>query len=918
MIGRRGVACAVFWSLLASAAPAASTILLSGGDWQLASFDPGRGAAQKAFADGYPSHEAIASMVPGEVHWDLERAGRIEPICYGLNSQKIDWVAGKEWWYRKTFRVPSPWQGKIVRLEFDGVDYLADVWLNGRHLGRHEGQFTPFEFDVSAALQRDGENILAVQIHPAPESVRKMVADRKKIMSVENCRPVMQAMRAAYPCWKSMTNASWDWSAVVITMGIWKDVRLVASEAVSLDRPIVLPQLAPPYHRATLHTRLNVRADKPCAVDLCYCVRCLTAEAPEAAGTKKIELVAGLNRVAFPIELEQPQLWWPNGYGKQHLYGLELTARPAGGDKTLADTRATFGIRDLQMLENPEYVGKRIDPKTKLPVEDRLATPRSEQKYLIQINGRKIFARGGNWLSCDLLFGRPRQPVYDYLVRMAAEANYNLFRAWAGGQIEKAEFYDACDRYGIMLFQEFPNAGPRVPETDDALAVAARETREVLPLLMNHPCIVRYGGGNEWGTTAKNSRQMAQLRKICIETDPSRPFHDPDPEHDAQRHGPYWHTRRGYAAYNNERPIECTEYGPSGAASVETLRAIMPAEALWPIRPDNWHWAWHKGIKAWHEQEWLCEPLFRDVFGELPDLATTVRCSQFWQAEGLRYANQSMRRYRWHRSACASWTYNEPWPNAAQNCVVEYLGRPKMAYYYTKRAFAPLDVMAVYSSLEAPVGRPMSVELWGVNDRLEPLAGYRCRCRVTDLRGKTLAEELIPAEVPAEGNVKIGAVRWTPPAEMAGSVALVWLDLLDGSSQPVAQHLYTFGVLAPGQAAQPPLATLFRAPRATLKCQVTDRRAKPGGETEATLQVQNTGPSPALFVKADVVTSPPEPGKVPPRLDWVYFDDSYFSLPAGESRRVRVMLAPHAPKEPVIRVEAWNANETRLSVHSIP
>jgi len=138
MIRCGGVAYAVLWLLLSNAAPA-------------------------------------ASAVPGEVHWDLERAGKIEPICCGLNSQKIDWVAGKEWWYRKTFRLPSEWQGKIVRLQFDGVDYLADVWLNGRHLGRHEGQFTPFEFDATTNLRHDGENVLVVQIHPAPESMRKMV-----------------------------------------------------------------------------------------------------------------------------------------------------------------------------------------------------------------------------------------------------------------------------------------------------------------------------------------------------------------------------------------------------------------------------------------------------------------------------------------------------------------------------------------------------------------------------------------------------------------------------------------------------------------------------------------------------------------------------------------------------------------------
>ena len=216
-------------------------LVLSGDDWQIVSFDPGQGIEHRAFADGYPTAEAIAATVPGDVHWDLERSGRIPPIYYGLNGQKIGWVAGKEWWYRKTFAVPPNWQGETVHLRFDGVDYLAEVWLNGQHLGRHEGQFTPFEYDVTKRLRRGKENVLAVLIHPGPESVRKAIADREAEW------PVMGVVRAAYPCWKAATTAGWDWGMKIIAMGIWKDVRLLASEDVYLTNPIVLPKLSPPY-----------------------------------------------------------------------------------------------------------------------------------------------------------------------------------------------------------------------------------------------------------------------------------------------------------------------------------------------------------------------------------------------------------------------------------------------------------------------------------------------------------------------------------------------------------------------------------------------------------------------------------------------------------------------------------------------
>jgi beta-mannosidase len=317
---------------------------------------------------------------------------------------------------------------------------------------------------------------------------------------------------------------------------------------------------------------------------------------------------------------------------------MEVTARAVGKAKALAVVRTTFGIRDLKMLQNPEAADSKawLDWSTGAPVKHQLPNPPPERKYLIQINGRRIFARGGNWIPCDLLYGRPRQPAYEHLIRLAAQANYNLFRVWGGGLIDKPEFFELCDRYGITLFQEFPNGGPRLRETDEALAITGREARQILPLLMNHPCIVRYGGGNEWYRDAKTSRQMEQLRKICNEMDPTRPFHDPDPECIAQRHGPHgYEWNQHYRTYNTgqpltggpDNPLEWTEYGAAGAASVETLKSIMPAEALWPIRADDPYWIWHKAFHAFGADNWMGSAQYLHLFGELPDLETTVLAS---------------------------------------------------------------------------------------------------------------------------------------------------------------------------------------------------------------------------------------------------------------------------------------------------
>ncbi len=832
---------------------------LSGEDWMVASFEPGSGVPARAFAEGFPPARAVPAIVPGDVHWDLERAGRIPNLYYGLNSRQANWVAGREWWYRKRFDAPQAWNGKIVRLRFEGVDYLCDVWVNGLYVGRHEGQFTPFEFDVSGSIVPGAANTLAVLIHPAPESVRRVIAewsDPGRFTSMSGEWPLMQAMRATYPCWKSMTNAGWDWGAKLITMGIWKDVRLIASEGVALSDLIVFADT-----RSVL-ARVRVLGDTPFE---------LIAEGAGIQASRRVSK-PGEHELAFAAP--DARLWWPSGYGPQHLYELTVKAVRAGREVDRIGTR--FGMRRIRMLENPpspEETGY-VDYAADKPLQHPLFT--GSRRYQIEINGRRVFAKGANWIPCDLLFGRPRRRDYEHLLRLFARANCNLLRMWGGGIIEKPEFYEVCDELGIMLFQEFPNAGPRLPETEEALAVTGREASEVLRGLVNHPSIVRWGGGNEWYRTAANSRHMAQLRKIAAGIDPTRPYHDPDPETLAQRHGPHSFEYPGsYRVYNTGKPmsagpdipLEWTEYGAAGASSVNTLRRIMPEGSLWPIRSDDPHWAWHKGFRAYGAANWLGSKQHTALFGELPDLETTVKVSQFVQAEALRYANQAMRRRRPHLSACAFWTYNEPWPNAAHDCVVEHYGAPKMAYYYVMQSYAPVDVSLVYDDLAMHSHMPV----W-VSSDLARKFDNRWRGRIFDTRGALLAERTGAVFVPADTSARVGELVWTPPPD-EGQAVLVLLELAD-KGYVVARNLYTFGNLR----------ALLAAPETTLDVQ-------PSREG---VRIANTGATPALFVKLETVETR------------AYFDENYLFLLPGERRSVRVTPA-HAP----VTAQAWNSKPVR-------
>ncbi len=904
-------------------------ILLSGDDWSLLSYSSGRGVKDRAFERDFETNWAITARVPGDIYWDLERAKKIPNLYYGMNIRDSRWVMEKEWWYRKAFKVSESWSGKVVRLRFEGVDYLADFWLNGHYLGQHQGQFTPFEFDVSDNLLFGRENILAVLIHPVPGQVRKVVSEDK------NEWEIMSAMRAAYPYWKSMTSSGWDFGADLISMGIWQDVRLIATKDIYISILNVFPTVHPPYKSATLKARMNMLGYKAKHVKLVYNVKCLTDDDQSVIIKKEYQLSKGDQVVEETLDIRRPKLWWPNGYGRQNLYKLVVTAYDSEKNDQLDQISTIFGIRDLKMLVNPrspeyndytQYYPLSPDfaykPPRIIEITDSTVIP----KYIMQINGKRIMGMGANWLPGDLLFGRTNKEFYEHLIRLAAKANFNLFRIWGGGIVEKQMFFDLCDRYGIMLFAEFPNGGIPLPENDQALKITASEIRQILPLMINHPCVVRYGGGNEWYTNDKNSRQMAQLRQICNEVDSTRPFHDPDPECVGQRHGPYeYENNTIYQVYNSghpmnsgpDDPMEWTEYGVSGASSIKSLKRIMPEESLWPIELSDPYWIWHNGLGAFGEtnQLWLLPSQYLNLFGNPSDLENTIRCSQFVQAEGLRYANQSMRRNQWHRSAFTSWTLNEPWPNAAHGCLVEYYGQPKMAYYYVKKTCLPVDVSCVYSNLECSLEKPLDVEVWYSNNNTRRMSNNTLRWHIYGIGGEICYEGTKIVNFDPEKSEIVDKIMWRPSSDMGGEVALLYLELLDPEGKLLVDHLYTFGIRRSNLDSlkqtkpTPPLKALLHALPTTLDVQTVNFRYAGSGNVKGQIEVENTGNNVGLFVELNTDV----PGKTR-----AYFSDNYFFLARGQRHLITADIISENSNEEISKIKlsakAWNSPLQNLDV----
>lgn len=894
---------------------------LSGNDWMVVSADAGEGEKNKYYADRYPVSRAMPAAVPGDIHWDLMRAGALPDIFVGMNAKKTYPYALKEWWYRKTFTIDrEKWGGKRIRLNFAAVDYSAKIWLNGHFLGSHVGQFTPFSFEVEDEIDFEKENKLIVLIEPAPENIMKAFVNGNRWAT--NAYAVVNE---TLKFWKSRTMTGWDWGTRLWSMGIWQDVVLTGTEDIYLDRLLIYTETESPYQQAKLHIKLDLDCKERRDIKLVYSTENINGKAPKASSIQIVNSGNSKKQIEHTMEVKNPALWWPNGYGEQNLYVLKVAAIDVKTGQVLDVVNSRFGIRNIKVLENP---GAEDYPQ-----------PDKTIKYLTQINGQQLFLHGGNWLPADLLYGRPGKKEYEHLIRMASLANYNVLRIWSGGLIDKQLFYDLCDEYGILVYQEMPNVFAAPLDTPEILKNMAQEQREVMPLLINHPSVFRYGFGNELDLFRENSVHVRQYEAICAELDPYRPAHGSDPNPGYQRHGPYsFAFPAGYVAYNTGQPkdhgpvnaIEVTEYSVSGASSFETIQKIIPEKVRWPISPlDTLKkllpdfpkeltplptaidsvWLWHNGLASYGPLTWLAPDIYRSLFGEQPTLEEEIRSSQFAQAEGYRYANQTHRRANWHRSGSYMWTFNEPWPNAAHGSIVEYYGRPKMAFYYTRNSYAQINVSAKYNTISLHPGDTLGLPLFVHNARPHGIKQATLKTQILDLNGKLYFTKSRVVEIGAIVSQKVDSVHFKVPMEANDNVLLVRLDLTDHTGKSLSSETYTFGVSASHSKSHPYMTPMLHATKAKLDLSVTQGGKERWGAESMDVyrvRIKNTSSVPALFVQLGCNAKPDE----------VYFKDGYFIMLPGEEKGVDVLVSPRVKKDfnvADIHVLSWNTAKSHFN-----
>lgn len=610
-------------------------------------------------------------------------------------------------WFRRTFFLPDEFSGKHIVIRFNGVDYYARVWLNGRLLGEHEGYFQPFEFTADAFVRWDGPNTLVVRVDaPKEEPDTKWPGDKrliKGIFSHHDTRP---------GSWNLETGQNLG------TGGIWNDVELVAADDIRITGLHATPTL---LADGTARTQISLSIANYSLTSQEAQVQ-LTITPDNFAGARlecpprKVWLHPGVNKLNLVESVAEPHLWWTWDQGEPNLYRVEVTVRAEGVSGAASAgapaSNVTAGVNDTATAR----FGFRS-----------FSADKDGNWYL---NGRRIFIRGTNIIPTQWLSEYTREKIAADIA-LLRKANINGIRVHA--HVNRRELYEACDEAGILVWQDFALQWSYA-ETRELVDSAISQITDMVNLLYNHPSICIWCCHNE--PSVNQESLDCALYDTVRALDSSRVIksHSDFAEH------PYFGWYYGHMEEYRHTPRGplVSEYGAQALPNLETMKAMFGEDQLWP--PDWQKWAYH---------DFQYDQTF-NVAGVDPgrSIDDFIRNSQVYQARVLKFATESYRRAKFTKIASIfQFMFVDCWPSITWS-VVDYHRRPKQGYHALQRAFQPVLPCAVREREKLVPGQQIFKELWVVNDLNQPFPGAVLEVTFEDEKGAIHLMDTLTVDIP--------------------------------------------------------------------------------------------------------------------------------------------------------------------------
>lgn len=627
-----------------------------------------------AITDGNKG-ELFPVSVPGNIQKDYASFMGWGDINYMNNCLKYIDIEDYHWQYVTTLDYSAK-EGEKIFFVTHGIEYEYDVILDGEKLLYHEGMYTRVEIDITQKVHKG--SVLEIHIYPHP-----------KREGAPACRD------QADQCCKPADEYGWDWHPRVLVSGLWEETYIETRDESYIGNVEVSYTLSKDLTSADVH--FDIECDKQAQISFF---------APDG------QLVYSGTKVDFT--LDGIKLWWCNGYGEPSLYSWKVSC-----GQTEKSGRVGFRKVRLVMAENAWF--KSIPfPKG-----------RNDAPATIELNGKHIFAKGSNWVNPEVFTATITDETYYSQVKLAKEANMNVFRCWGGAVIDKEAFFDACDEYGIMVWQEYPLACNNYLGTPHYLQILEQEARAIVRKVRRHACHVLWCGGNElfngWSKMTDQSHALRLLDKISYEEDFAKPYIMTSPLN-GMAHGGYFFLDRSnnksvFEIFRNSANTAYTEFGVPSLASIEQLSAIFDEETLNNPSPlEASPWVTHHGFRAWQLNSWCDFDILTKYFGKQQSVADYVEKSQLLQCEGYKCIFEEARRQKPYCSMAINWDYNEPWRTAAGNNLLEYPLKPKPAYYSIKDSLRPVMPSMRFNRFDFKPGATIEGELWLLNDTFDAVS----------------------------------------------------------------------------------------------------------------------------------------------------------------------------------------------------
>ncbi|MBP5232379.1 MAG: glycoside hydrolase family 2 protein [Planctomycetes bacterium] len=728
-----------------------------------------------------------------------------------------------------------------IDLLLSAVDTFATVYVNDVEVGRTDNMFREYRFPVRHAL-REGKNRLRIAIASPVASAKAEAAKLPFVLpkNGNNAVPYMNAIR------KVQCHAGWDWGICLPVSGIYAAPVLEAHPGVYLqslnatqiheDGKVKLTVTAEIFSKRQQSVggwTFALRDGKRVRLSNVICCP---------------SLKPGNNVESATFEIENPKLWFPNGYGEQPLYQVSFKNR------TLGKFTRRVGLRTVEVVSEPDAVGRGLH---------------------FRVNGVDVFAKGANWIPVDALPQRQTPDAYARLLTAARDCHMNMIRVWGGGQYEKDCFYDLCDELGLLVWQDCMFACAVYPGTPEFIANVEKELDYQIRRLRTHPCLALWCGDNEclkgltWNKEANEKKRFYMvnydrlnraLANKVAELDPGRVFrqsspsagsddlYDKDP---GDRSGDIhywdvWHGGKKFEAYRKVQPRFCSEFGyqafPS-EAQVFGFTAPEDRNVFSPVMDA------HQKCRSGNAP---IIAMFGNYFRMPRDFGGFLYLSQVQQAVAMKTGIEYWRTLRPLCMGTLYWQLNDVWPAASWSSI-EYGGRWKQMQYHARSFYAPVmtTALAPLADGAAADAAPAAVEIWSVNDRPRPCA-VTVSAEIYDFSGNRLRRQEFPATLPAGSALPVGVLALDGAAPESCFVMLRTRP--QGSKEILHEN------------------TFFPAP--WKRCPLRPAKVKAVVDERLGLAVRVKAEAPAFFVH---LTAGDLPGN---------FSDSSFTLLPGEEKTV--------------------------------